>query len=74
MIQYTKQTKTGRDLCVHYWNGVRLYPDGRIEIAPNVGREEMQERMKNMMLHAMQEDCNEKKHIEEFWNETHHES
>ncbi len=71
MIQYTKQTKTGRDLCVHYWNGVRLYPDGRIEVAPNVGREEMQERMKNMMLHAMQEDCNEKKHIEEFWNETH---
>lgn len=70
MIQYTRDTGDGRDLCVHYWNGIRLYPDGKIEVQPNVGRKEMETRMKDMMLHAMTESCNELKHIREYWQET----
>jgi hypothetical protein len=71
MVQYTRETEKGRDLCIHYWNGVKLSPDGKIEVNPNVDPETMSERMKGMMLHAMTESCNELHHINEYWQETH---
>lgn len=70
MIQYTRDTENGRDLCIHYWNGIQLNKDGNMDIHPNVGRAEMTKRMKGMMEHAMYECCNECKHIKEFWDET----
>lgn len=70
MVQYTKQTPEGRDLVVHYWSGIHIFDDGTYEVCPNVGRAEMVKRMKGMMEHSMYENCNEIKHIREFWNET----
>lgn len=69
MIQYLRDTDQGRELCIHYFYGLKMFADGRMEICPNVGREELTERMKGMMQHAMYECCNEIKHIKEFWNE-----
>lgn len=71
MVQYIRETENGRDLCIHYWNGVKLSQDGSIEVCPNVAKAEMEKRMCNMMQHAMYETCNELKHIKEFWEETH---
>lgn len=73
MVQYTRETESGRDLCIHYWYGIRLNADGSYEVCPNVGKEEMTERMLGMMQHAMYECCNELHHIKEYWAETHKE-
>lgn len=70
MVQYIRETELGRDLCIHYWYGVELEPDGEIRLCPNVGKEEIEARMLGMMKHAMYESCNELKHIKEFWEES----
>ncbi len=69
MLQYITETEKGRELSIHYFYGVKVTPDGKMEICPNVGKEELTGRMKGMMLHAMYECCNEIKHIKEFWSE-----
>ena len=70
MVQYIREVENGRTLWIHYWNGIRLYPDGRLDICPSVDRKTMESEMKHMMMHAMVESCNEIKHIKEFWQET----
>ena len=69
MIQYTRQTDKGRDLCIHYYYGLKITPDGGMEPCCHVGREELLARMLGMMKHSMYECCNEVKHIKEFWAE-----
>lgn len=71
MVQYTRETEDGRELWVHYWNGLKLIPDGTIEVCPSVDKETMTKYMKMMMEHAMYEFVNELKHMKEFWEETH---
>lgn len=71
MVQYIKETERGRSLWIHYWNGIRLYADGRMDVCPSVDRTVMEQEMKQMMIHAMTESCNEAAHIKQFWQESH---
>lgn len=68
MVQHTRETATGRELKVHYWNGMTFQEDGTIICKPEPDRDKTMREMKSMMIHCMTEYCNQVKLIKEFWN------
>ncbi|WP_313073550.1 DAPG hydrolase family protein [Lacrimispora sp.] len=68
MVQHTRETATGRELKVHYWNGMTFQEDGTLICKPEPDRDKTMREMKLMMIHCMTEYCNQVKLIKEFWN------
>jgi len=69
MVQHTRQTKTGRELRVRFWNGAVFKSDGTLEYHVNPDRAQTEKQMKYMMEHCMREYSNELKLMREFWEQ-----
>lgn len=67
MVQHTRVTDWGRELRVRYWNGLRLNPDGTVDIVPGPEPAQTLEEMRLMVQHCMREYCNELRLMKEFW-------
>ncbi len=68
MVQHTRATSWGRELRVRYWNGVRLNPDGTVDVVPGQDRAQTLKEMRLVVAHCMQEYCNELRLMKAFWS------
>ena len=67
MIQYRRQTETGRTLHIIYYNGLKFNNDGTLSIMADSDRKRTELEVKCMMIHGMTEYLNELRLMKDFW-------
>ena len=71
MVQYTRETESGRVLYVHFWLGLTPNADGTVTPKPIGDKEEVLIKMRHQYNHCVTEYNHELKHMKEFWNMNH---